>query len=137
MEFNDALAFLEQEHSAVVTTIGRSGLPQATIVRAGPYEGTMAFVVRGGTVKLANLKRDDRCTVLVAKPDWTRYATVEGRAATHRQDNTGEEELRLLLRRVFSAAGGTHSDWEEFDRVMREEARAVVLVTPERVYGRV
>ena len=137
MEFNDALPFLEQEHSAVVTTIGRSGLPQATIVRSGPYEGTMAFVVRGGTVKLANLKRDDRCTVLVAKPDWTRYATVEGRAATHRQDNTGEEELRLLLRRVFSAAGGTHSDWEEFDRVMREEARAVVLVTPERVYGRV
>ena len=137
MEFNDALAFLEQEHSAVVTTIGRSGLPQATIVRAGPYEGTMAFVVRGGTVKLANLKRDDRCTVLVAKPDWTRYATVEGRAATHRQDNTGEEELRMLLRRVFSAAGGTHSDWEEYDRVMREEARAVVLVTPERVYGRV
>ena len=137
MEFNDALPFLEQEHSAVVTTIGRSGLPQATIVRAGPYEGTMAFVVRGGTVKLANLKRDDRCTVLVAKPDWTRYATVEGRAATHRQDNTGEEELRLLLRRVFSAAGGTHSDWEEYDRVMREEARAVVLVTPERVYGRV
>ena len=137
MEFNDALPFLEQEHSAVVTTIGRSGLPQATIVRAGPYEGTMAFVVRGGTVKLANLKRDDRCTVLVAKPDWTRYATVEGRAATHRQDNTGEEELRMLLRRVFSAAGGTHSDWEEYDRVMREEARAVVLVTPERVYGRV
>ena len=137
MEFNDALPFLEQEHSAVVTTIGRSGLPQATIVRAGPYEGTMAFVVRGGTVKLANLKRDDRCTVLVAKPDWTRYATVEGRAATHRQDNTGEEELRLLLRRVFAAAGGTHSDWEEFDRVMREEARAVVLVAPERVYGRV
>ena len=137
MEFNDALPFLEQEHSAVVTTIGRSGLPQATIVRAGPYEGTMAFVVRGGTVKLANLKRDDRCAVLVAKPDWTRYATVEGRASTHRQDNTGEEELRLLLRRVFSAAGGAHSDWEEYDRVMREEARAVVLVTPERVYGRV
>ncbi len=137
MEFNDALAFLEQEHSAVVTTIGRSGLPQATIVRAGPYEGTMAFVVRGGTVKLANLKRDDRCTVLVAKPDWTRYATVEGRAATHRQDNTDGEELRLLLRRVFAAAGGTHSDWEEYDRVMREEQRAVVLVTPERVYGRV
>ena len=137
MEFKDALPFLELEHSAVVTTIGRSGLPQATIVRAGPYEGTMAFVVRGGTVKLANLKRDDRCTVLVAKPDWTRYATVEGRAATHRQDNTGEEELRMLLRRVFSAAGGTHSDWEEYDRVMREEARAVVLVTPERVYGRV
>ena len=45
------------------------------------------------------------------------------------------EELRLLLRAAFAAAGGTHDDWEEYDRVMREQGRAVVLVAPERVYG--
>ena len=37
----------------------------------------------------------------------------------------------------FSAAGGTHDDWDEFDRVMKDERRAAVLVAPERVYGRV
>ena len=38
---------------------------------------------------------------------------------------------------AFSAAGGAHEDWDAFDRVMLEERRAVVLVTPARVYGRV
>ena len=137
MEFREALPFLQDHHRAVVTTFGKSGLAQMTIVAGGPYQDKMAFVVRGGTVKLANLRRDPRCTVLVVRPDWSRYATVEGGATTHRWDNTDPEELRLLLRQAFKAAGGTHEDWDEFDRVMREEQRAVVLVSPERVYGRV
>jgi hypothetical protein len=45
------------------------------------------------------------------------------------------EELRVLLRDVFSAAGGTHDDWDEYDRVMHTERRAAVLVTPERITG--
>jgi hypothetical protein len=45
------------------------------------------------------------------------------------------ERLRLLLREVFTAAGGVHDDWEEYDRVMAEQRRTAVLVTPHRVYG--
>ncbi len=137
MEFSEALPFLQEEHSAIVTSIGKSGGAQATIVRAGPYQGKMAFVVRGDTVKLANLVHNTHCTVLTVKTDWSRFATVEGTAETHRWDNTDHEELRLLLRAAFTAAGGTHDNWDEYDRVMREDQRAVVLVTPERVYGRV
>ena len=55
MEFNEAVPFLEEQHNAIVTSIGPSGAAQATIVRAGPYQGKMAFVVRGDTVKLKNL----------------------------------------------------------------------------------
>jgi len=40
-----------------------------------------------------------------------------------------------LLRDVFSAAGGTHDDWDEYDRVMADEDRLAVLVRPERVYS--
>jgi hypothetical protein len=36
---------------------------------------------------------------------------------------------------VFSAAGGTHDDWDEYDRVMAGEERLAVLVRPERVYS--
>jgi len=43
--------------------------------------------------------------------------------------------LRLLLREIFIAAGGTHDDWDTYDRVMREERRTAVLVTPSRVYS--
>ena len=47
----------------------------------------------------------------------------------------GAEQLRLLLREVFTAAGGTHDDWDEYDRVMAEQRRTVVLVAPSRVYS--
>ena len=48
-------------------------------------------------------------------------------------DAPDTEVLRVLLRDVFIAAGGTHDDWDEYDRVMREDRRAAVLVTPERI----
>jgi len=137
MQFSEALPFLREEHNAVVVTQRASGGAQSTIVKAGPYEGGMAFVVRGGTVKLRHLRRDPRCTVLTVRPDWGRYVSVEGRAVLHGPDDTPAEELRQLLQAVFAAAGGSHDNWAEFDRVMREERRVVVLVAPERVYGRV
>ena len=45
------------------------------------------------------------------------------------------ERVRLLLREIFTAAGGTHDDWDTYDRVMAEERRTAVLVAPERVYS--
>ena len=45
------------------------------------------------------------------------------------------ERLRLLLREIFTAAGGTHEDFGTYDAVMLAERRAAVFVTPDRVYG--
>jgi len=42
------------------------------------------------------------------------------------------ERLRLLLREIFTAAGGTHDDWPTYDRTMADERRVAVLVTPAR-----
>ena len=48
----------------------------------------------------------------------------------------GEYAVRTnLLSAIFSAAGGTHDDWDEYDRVMAEQRRTVVLVAPTRVYS--
>lgn len=46
----------------------------------------------------------------------------------------GPDGLRLLLRAIFSAAGGEHDDWDTYDRVMAAERRAAVLIFPKRVY---
>jgi p-hydroxybenzoate 3-monooxygenase len=35
-------------------------------------------------------------------------------------------------RAVFTGAGGTHDDWDEYDRVMAAERRTAILVTPDR-----
>ena len=135
MEFTDVVPFLQQQHRGVVTTFRKSGAAQMSILVCGPYKDTVAFVVRGDTAKLANLSRDPRCSVLVVKPDWSGYTVVSGTAAIHGWDDTDPEALRVMLREVFSAAGGTHDNWEEYDRVMREERRAVIMVQPETVFG--
>jgi hypothetical protein len=44
------------------------------------------------------------------------------------------ERLRLLLREIFAAAGGTHDDWDTYDAVMSAERRAAALLTPARLY---
>jgi hypothetical protein len=41
--------------------------------------------------------------------------------------------LPRLLRDVFTAAGGTHDDWETYDRVMAAERRVAVLLLPVRI----
>ena len=85
---------------------------------------------------MANLKRDPHCTVLTVIPDWSGYAVVEGDAEIHSWDNTDPEKLRLLLRDAYRACGDAdHPDWDEYDRVMKEERRAVVMVKPSHVHG--
>ena len=48
---------------------------------------------------------------------------------------TYPERLRLLLREVFTAAGGTHDDWDAYDRAMAEERRTAVFVRVSRIYS--
>ena len=40
--------------------------------------------------------------------------------------------LRVLLRDIYTAAGGSHPDLAEYDRVMTADRRTAVLLTPER-----
>ncbi|KAA0093990.1 TIGR03618 family F420-dependent PPOX class oxidoreductase [Mycolicibacterium sp. P1-18] len=127
---------------AVVSTVRGDGTVQASLVNAGVVahpatgEPACAFVTYG-RVKLANLRA--RPPIAVTFRDGWRWATVEGTAELAGPDDpqpwlTGDA-VRLLLREVFTAAGGTHDDWTEYDRVMAEQRRTVVLVTPGRVYS--
>src|SRR5688572_2699306 len=126
----------------VAVTVRPDHTPQATVVNAGvaphPVTGaaTVAFVTAGGARKLDHLRADPTAAVVV-RAGW-RWATVEGRAELIGPDDPRPEldgeRLRLLLREIFTAAGGSHDDWPTFDRVMREERRTAVFVTPTRVY---
>jgi hypothetical protein len=64
---------------------------------------------------------------------------VTGPADIIGPDDTNEsvdaEEVRVLVRAVFQAAGGTHDDYDEYDREMAEDRRAAVLVSPDRILG--
>ena len=132
-----------KEHGlAVVSTLRKAGTIQSSLVNVGvlahPLNGErMVGYVTYGPIKLANLRSRPQTTVAV-RSGW-RWAAVEGRADLIGPDDpvadVDAERLRVLLREIFTAAGGTHDNWDEYDAVMRRERRAAVLVRPDRVYG--
>jgi PPOX class probable F420-dependent enzyme len=126
----------------VFTTLRRDGSAQASVVNAGVFdhpltnEPVVALVAIGGARKLAHLRADPR-TAVTARAGW-QWATVEGSAQLIGPDDphpdVDDERLRLLLREIFTAAGGTHDDWDTYDQVMRDQRRTAVLISPTRVY---
>ena len=130
--------FLETNHNAVCTTFRRNGAAQLSIVTSGLYGGGAAFTTTADRAKHRNLARDPRCSLLVSHADWRPFLVLEGNATVLSQDNTPAEELRVAFREVFRAAAGKdHPNWDEYDRVMVEDRRVIVIVTPEHVYGTV
>ena len=128
---------------AVVSTTRSDGTIQSSVVNAGvldhPTRGepVVAFVSAGTAGRLANLRARPRATV-VLRAGW-QWAAVEGPVELAGPDDPlaglDPEHLPGLLRDIFVAAGGSHDDWNEYDRVMASERRVAVLVAPTRVYG--
>jgi PPOX class probable F420-dependent enzyme len=128
---------------ATVCTTRADGSVQASLVNAGvfahPIDGTpvVGFVAAGNALKLRHLRARPELTIMW-RAGWE-WQAVEGEATLAGPDDPLEgidaDGLRLLLRRVFQAAGGVHDDYDEYDRVMAAERRAAVLVRPHRIYG--
>jgi PPOX class probable F420-dependent enzyme len=132
------------DHGLSVVVTRRADLtPLTTVVNAGvlahPVTGdpVVAFVSAGAARKLVHLRADPTITVVV-RAGW-QWAAVEGTAELIGPDDphpaVDADRLRLLLREVFEAAGGTHGDWATYDEVMRAERRTAVLVRPRRTYS--
>jgi PPOX class probable F420-dependent enzyme len=121
---------------AVLVTTGRDA-PSVSVVNAGvlthPLTGapTLAFVARGATAKLTNLRKDPRAT-LVFRSGWEWVAVRGSVELAGPDDPLAGVDLRRLLRDIYLAAGGEHPDMDEYDRVMAAERRTAVLLRPER-----
>ncbi|GLY74274.1 hypothetical protein Airi01_025410 [Actinoallomurus iriomotensis] len=143
-DITDFRGLVAADHGlVVVSTLRADGSVQSTVVNAGvlphPVGGheVVAFVIRGGTRKLANLRERPRATVTI-RAGW-QWVTAEGpvelAGPADPLPGLGPEDLRWLLRDVFTAAGGEHDDWADYDRAMASEGRTAVLLTPDRVYS--
>ncbi len=132
----------KEQFLSVVSTLREAGTIQSSLVNAGvmahPFTGeqVLAFVTYG-PAKLKNLRARPDLT-MTFRSGWA-WAAVEGTAELIGPDDphpdVDAERLRLLLREVFVSAGGTHDDWDGYDRAMAEQRRVVVLVRPARIYG--
>jgi PPOX class probable F420-dependent enzyme len=124
----------------VVSTSRADGTIQSSVVNAGvlPHpvtgEDVVGLVARGDSRKLVNLRQRPRGTIVI-RVGW-QWCAAEGPVTLIGPDDPTEGvDVRLLLREVFTAAGGIHEDFDTYDRVMAEERRTVVLISPERVYS--
>ncbi|HUZ39723.1 MAG TPA: pyridoxamine 5'-phosphate oxidase family protein [Streptosporangiaceae bacterium] len=143
-DLTDFARLVGRDHGlCVVSTLRPDTTIQSSVVNAGvldhPITGepVVGLVARGGSRKLANLRARPRATVVV-RAGWEWVAAEGPVDLAGPDDGIGDldaERIRLLLREVFAACGGTHDDWAAYDRVMAEERRTAVLVTPERVYS--
>lgn len=125
---------------AVLVTQRADTTPAVSVVNAGvlahPVTAapTVALVARGGTAKLANLRRTPSAT-LVFRAGWE-WVAVTGPVELAGPDDPlpglDPAVVPRLLRDVYAAAGGVHDDLLAYDAVMAAERRTAVLMTPRR-----
>ena len=130
--------FAERIHSTVTQ---RDGTVHGSLVNAGVLSDpitdlpVLGFVTAGSALKLKLLRRSRRATV-VLRAGWE-WVAVEGPVTLLGPDDLPDgfdaSQVAPLLRDVFTAAGGTHDDWDVYDRVMADERRVAVLVHPARI----
>jgi hypothetical protein len=136
--------YLADEHGlATISTTQADGRVLSSVANCGvldhPVTGApcVGLVSMGGAARLAHIRRGSQVTIAIRR-GW-QWRSVTGPADVlgpdDSQDGLDPEALRLLLRSVFQAAGGTHDDFDEYDRVMAEDRRAAVLVAPDRILG--
>lgn len=126
----------------MVSTARADGSVLSSVVNAGvvahPTTGTdvVAFVSGARAGRLAHIRGGAPVTLVARRG--RRWIGVTGPAQLIGPDDErglGREGIRLLLRAIFTAAGGTHDDWAAYDAAMADERRVAVLVTPDRLLG--
>jgi PPOX class probable F420-dependent enzyme len=143
-DIEEVRAYLAKETGlATVSTAQADGRVLSSVVNCGvidhPVTGApcVALVSAGRAARLGHIRRGSQVTIAIRR-GWT-WRSVTGPAdligPDDLPDSLDAEALRLLLREVFQAAGGTHDDFNEYDRVMATEGRVAVLVAPDRILG--
>lgn len=143
-DLNDVKSFLATETGlATISTTQADGRVLSSIANCGvvshPVSGDecVALVSVGGAARLGHVRRGSEMTI-TARRDWN-WVSVTGPADLIGPDDIPEpldaDGLRVLLRDIFTAAGGTHDDWDEYDRAMMQDGRVAMLVAPTRILG--
>ena len=143
-QLEDVRRFLATETGlATISTVQNDGRVLSSIANCGviPHpltgEDCVALVSMGSASRLQHVRRGSEVTIAFRR-GWS-WVAVTGKADLIGPDDPaegiGDEELRLLLRRIFEAAGGEHEDFDEYDREMVRSRRAAVLVAPIRIIG--
>jgi PPOX class probable F420-dependent enzyme len=129
MEPDEARAFIQTNHHAVLATNRRDGRPQLSPVACAVDDaGAVVISSRETAIKVTNLRRDPRASLCVLSDGFFgAWIQVDGLTEVLSLPEA-MEGLVDYYRRV----SGEHPDWDEYRSAMERERRVLVRIAIER-----
>jgi PPOX class probable F420-dependent enzyme len=120
----------------VLATLKRDGRPQLSNIsyHLGD-DGVIRISVTDGRAKTANLRRDPRASLHVAREDFWAYAVVEGTATLLPVAEAPDDPTVDALVAHYRAVAGEHDDWDEYRRAMVADRRLLIELAVDHLYG--
>ena len=133
----DALrSLIRDRHQGVLVTLKRDGRPQlSNISYVVGDDDVIRISVTEGRAKTANLRRDPRASLHVARDDFYAYAVAEGTATLTPVASAPDDDTVDQLVEYYRQVAGEHDDWDEYRRAMVEDRRLLVHLPIEHLYG--
>src|SRR3954452_10795015 len=129
MQLDDALAFIREQHEAIMLTYRGDGSPQLSPITCNvDGDGHIVVSTRETALKTKNLRRDARVSLcVVSKGFYGPWIQVDGTAEVVSLPDAME-----LLVDYYRTTAGEHPDWDDYRAAMERDRRVIVRVTPVR-----
>lgn len=117
--------FVRPRRNLLLITRRADGRPQASPVTGALAEDGRLLISSYPTrAKVANLRRDPSCSVVVLSDDFGgAWVQVDGEAEVL----AGEAGVDALVS-YYRAAAGEHPDWDEYRQAMRDRSKVAIAV---------
>jgi PPOX class probable F420-dependent enzyme len=130
----EVAAFIAEQRTASLATIGPDGQPHLVAMWYGIVAGCIAFETVAKSQKVRNLRRDPRASVLIESGE--SYRTLQGisiEGAVEVVDDPSRSEYWATAQSVYERYTGPYSPdlRPQLESMMRK--RVAVLVHPDRV----
>jgi PPOX class probable F420-dependent enzyme len=123
--------FLEEHHSAVMTTLKKDGTPHVARIGVGLVEGELWSSGTRHRLRTKHLRRDPRSTLFVwDQRNGQHWMALETKVDI--LDGPEAPEQNLALYRVLA---GEPDDLEEYKQAMVDEKRLIYRFNIEKAYG--
>jgi PPOX class probable F420-dependent enzyme len=122
------LDFVRTRHHVILLTHRRDGVQMSPVTAGVDAAGRIVVATYPERAKVANLRRDERASVLVMSDEFNGpWVQVDARAEVLDLP----EALEPLVE-YFRAVAGEHPDWDEYRAAMQQQGKSLVRLTPER-----
>ena len=121
--------FVRARHHGVLSTMRRDGWPQSSLVTLGlDGDGRVLVSSYPERFKVANLRRDDRASMVVMSDAFNgEWVQLDGRAKVVDLPDALEG-----LVEYFRVISGEHPDWEEYRRAMVRQGKVLIRMSVDR-----